>query len=55
MIPTEEQQAELKKAATPLMQWLRDNCHPHVTAIVDSERTELLEGLAIVRNKEEAK
>lgn len=42
---TNEQQTELREVALPLMQWLRSNCHPHVTAIVDSETTELLEGI----------
>ena len=46
MILTEEQLESLREAALPLMQWLSDNCHPHCTAIVDSERVELLEGLA---------
>lgn len=33
------------------MQWLLENCHPHCTVIVDSERAELVEGLAIVRRE----
>ena len=31
----------LREAALPLMQWLNDNCHPHCTVMVDSERIEL--------------
>ena len=31
---TEEQLKFLRQAALPLMQWLAENCHPHVTAIV---------------------
>jgi hypothetical protein len=46
MILTEEQLKELRVAAVPLMQWLLNNCHPHCTAIVDSEHIELMEGLA---------
>jgi hypothetical protein len=46
MTLTEQQLESLKIAATPLMEWLKDNCHPHVTAIVDSQRCEVLEGLA---------
>lgn len=45
---TEQQLAELTRAAMPLMQWLKDNGHPHVTAIVDSVRTEVVEGLVVV-------
>ena len=46
---TVEQQQALRVAAEPLMDWMNGNCHPHATAIVDSERTELMEGSAIVR------
>ena len=46
MILTPEQIAESENTAKPLMVWLRENCHPHVKAIVDSEHTEVLEGLA---------
>jgi hypothetical protein len=45
---TTEQIAEMKQAAMPLMKWLEENCHPHVKAIVDSERAEVMEGLAVV-------
>ena len=37
-----------KEVALPLMQWLNDNCHPHCTVIVDSERAELMEGQTVV-------
>ena len=46
---TVEQMQALRVAAEPLMDWMNGNCHPHATAIVDSERTELMEGSAIVR------
>jgi hypothetical protein len=55
MILTEEQLNSLSQAALPLMIWLSENCHPHCTAIVDSGRTELLEGLATAIYKPEAK
>lgn len=45
---TPEQLAALQVAAQPLMQWMAENCHPHVTCIVESERTQLLEGIATV-------
>ena len=41
----------LREAALPLMQWLNDNCHPHCTVMVDSERIELVEGLATARRE----
>ncbi len=41
-----------RQAALPLMEWLRDNMHPHITVIVDSDRAELVEGLAIARRRE---
>lgn len=52
MILTQEQIDALREAAMPLMQWLNDNCHPHCTAIVDSERIELVEGLATAKREE---
>ena len=41
----------LREAALPLMQWLNNNCHPHVAAIIDSEHIELVEGLATARRE----
>lgn len=41
----------LREAALPLMQWLNDNCHPHCTVMVDSERIEFVEGLATARRE----
>jgi len=41
-----------RQAALPLMEWLRNNMHPHATVIVDSDRAELVEGLAIARRRE---
>lgn len=49
----EEQLNEFAQACLPVMKWLRDNCHPHVTVIVDSGRAELLEGLAATIFKED--
>ena len=43
---TLDQIEALREAALPLMQWLNNNCHPHCTVMVDSERIELVEGLA---------
>lgn len=41
---------KLKEVSQPLMDYLRDNFHPHVTAIVDSAHTEIVEGLATIQN-----
>lgn len=43
MILTKEQLLSFEEAAKPLVKWLNDNCHPHVTAIVEATRAELLE------------
>lgn len=45
---TPEQFAALKVAAQPLMQWMAENCHPHTTCIVESDKTQLMEGLATI-------
>lgn len=42
---TKEQQAEFQTLAKPLMKWLNDNLHPHVSVIIDPTRAEVLEGL----------
>jgi hypothetical protein len=41
------QHATFREAAMHLMQWLNENCHPHCSVIVDSERAELLEGQTV--------
>lgn len=43
---TDEQRAQFRSLATPLIQFLRDNCHPHVTVIIDNQSAELLEGIS---------
>lgn len=40
---------ELKKAAEPLVKYLRENYHPHTTVIVDSMHAEVLEGIAVAK------
>ena len=47
---TEEQRETLELAAEPLMAWLLTNCHPHTLVLVESDRAQLLEGLAMVRS-----
>ena len=53
LMTNEQQLNEFAQACLPVMKWLRDNCHPHVTVIVDSGRAELLEGLATTIFKED--
>jgi len=48
MVLTEAQIEEMKKAATPLVKWLNENCHPHVTVEVTLTGAEASEGLASV-------
>lgn len=50
---TLDQLETLREAALPLMQWLNDNCHPHCTVMVDSERIELVEGLATAARRDD--
>jgi len=45
MIVSKEQVLEFEKIARPVIQWLNDNCHPHVIAIIDTSSAELLEGV----------
>jgi len=49
MTITKEQQQELESLVKPLQEWMNQNCHPHVAAVVDSENMELLEGIATVQ------
>lgn len=52
IILNEEQRNAFAEAAKPLMQFLSDNCHPHVTVQVDSTSAELFEGVCSFRTKE---
>lgn len=45
-------QEKLEAAAKPLIKYLSENYHPHVTCIVDATHAEVLEGLMIVNTKE---
>ena len=52
MILTKTQVDEFKEACKPLVKWLNDNCHPHVTAIVEPNQAEILEGKSVVKIEE---
>ncbi len=45
MVFTPEQQAEFEKVTRPIMKFLNDNCHPHVSVIVTPIFAELLDGV----------
>jgi len=49
---TETQQTELEKLVKALQEWMNENCHPHVVAIVDSENMELMEGITTVQRNQ---
>lgn len=40
------------EAAKPLMKYLCENYHPHVTVIIDGTRAELVEGLKTIKCEE---
>ena len=47
MIISEEKRKEFDSVAKPLIKWLNDNCHPHVSVIVSPSSAELCEGICI--------
>lgn len=47
-----EKQEEFEIAARPLVKWLNDNCHPHVTVIVENDGAQLFEGLCSFRTQD---
>ncbi len=49
MIITEEKREEFEKLVEPLMEFLANNFHPHVSIIVDCCSAELSEGICSVR------
>lgn len=52
MILTEKQLTDFKLAAAPLMKFMSDEFHPHVTAIVSSTQAELIESVALIHTLE---
>ncbi len=45
MTLTDEQRASFEALTRPLIQWLNENCHPHVSVIIEPTSAELLEGV----------
>jgi len=52
MILTKEQVNGFEEASKPLIKWICDNCHPHVTAIVDCNSSEILESSSRIKCEE---
>ena len=46
MILNEQKKTEFFEIARPMIKWLCDNCHPHVSVIVTPTNAELLEGVS---------
>lgn len=52
MILTEEQRKEFEEVTKRVMEWLNNNCHPHVTVIIDTTHAELSEGVCAYQTDE---
>lgn len=45
MIFNEEQRKEFEEKVRPVIEFLNENCHPHVHVVVDCTHAELSEGV----------
>lgn len=45
MTLNEDQREQFEKAVRPIMEFLNNNCHPHVTVVIDGTHAELSEGV----------
>lgn len=45
-------QRDFEAAAKPLIKWLNDHGHPHMTIIVSTTHAELLEGVVAINTHE---
>lgn len=52
MIFDNTKQNEFAEATKPLIKFIADNFHPHVTVIVDGSSAEMLEGICSFRTEE---
>lgn len=52
MILTDEQHKEFEAVAKPMIKWLCENCHPHVTVVVTPVSAELSEGTCAITTHE---
>lgn len=39
---TEEQKAEFERLSREMMKWMNENCHPHMTVIIDHTTAQLV-------------
>ena len=44
---SKDEKLKLEEVAKPLVDYIRENYHPHVTVIVDSIHAEVLEGVEV--------
>lgn len=52
MVLNEKRRKEFEAITRPLIKWLNDNCHPHVTIIADCSYAELLESVNSFRTED---
>lgn len=45
MTLTEQQRKEFEAVTRPVIEWLNNNCHPHVAAMIEPTSAELVEGV----------
>ena len=48
MILNEEQRKEFEEIARPMLKFLNDNCHPHVTVEITATTAQLFEGVCSI-------
>jgi len=46
------QREEFRQVTRPLIKWLNDNCHPHVTVVADGNHAGLSEGVYNFRTED---
>jgi hypothetical protein len=51
-ILTQEQIKQMEEASKPLIKFLNENCNPHTKVIVETDRSEIVSGLAMVKIEE---
>ena len=51
-VTQEELHLEFEALASPLMEWLDSNFHPHTTIIINALNAEILEGIMVTNNVE---
>lgn len=49
MTLNKDQQSEFEALSRPLIKFLNDNCHPHVTVILTTDSSEICEGVTAIR------